>query len=378
MSNKVRRHPKIFISYSHDSPEHVARILALSNRLRIDGLDCELDQYIQCPPKGWPNWMLDQIEEADYVLIVCTKTYHDRFRGRAVGAVGKGAVWEGAIVTQEIYADKGQNKKFVPLVLTATDTQHIPTILRSTTYYKPTETAGYEQLCRRLTGQHDTKKPQLGNLPSLPPKSIFAPILQHPIDLTQGQLWWKRYHNHVYGAASVIALLLTIVALIAEQVGVQQPSPTKVDRSTVQPISPTGLNVPINDQPPDTFKLCSEECDLLKWREEGKAIRIDDNLWIRVCDNCQHDEIPKHLQMANESLSAADSRWVTPTLSQLKELHCLYCAGATGHKPGDLIWSSNTKPFSAYALCVGTSQQSELLKDERAYAWLTRSVPLED
>lgn len=38
---------KVFISYSHDSPEHKDRVLALSDRLRADGVDCYIDQYEQ-------------------------------------------------------------------------------------------------------------------------------------------------------------------------------------------------------------------------------------------------------------------------------------------------------------------------------------------
>jgi hypothetical protein len=36
--------PIVLISYSHDTPAHVERVLALANRLRRDGIDCRLDQ----------------------------------------------------------------------------------------------------------------------------------------------------------------------------------------------------------------------------------------------------------------------------------------------------------------------------------------------
>jgi len=64
--------PKVFISYTHDSPEHIDRVLSLANRLRVEGVDCQLDQYEQSPPEGWPRWMERQIEWADFVLVVCT------------------------------------------------------------------------------------------------------------------------------------------------------------------------------------------------------------------------------------------------------------------------------------------------------------------
>ena len=72
--------PKVFISYSHDDRPHQDRILNLSNRLRRDGIDCRIDQYEISPPQGWPRWMDEQIEEADYVLVVCTQEYHQRFK----------------------------------------------------------------------------------------------------------------------------------------------------------------------------------------------------------------------------------------------------------------------------------------------------------
>lgn len=38
-----QNNPKVFISYSHDSEEHKDRVLALSDRLRADGIDCIID-----------------------------------------------------------------------------------------------------------------------------------------------------------------------------------------------------------------------------------------------------------------------------------------------------------------------------------------------
>lgn len=83
--------PKVFISYSHDSPQHADRVLALSDRLRADGIDCHIDQYEISPPEGWPRWMNRQIERADFVLVVCTETYERRFKGEDETGKGLGA-----------------------------------------------------------------------------------------------------------------------------------------------------------------------------------------------------------------------------------------------------------------------------------------------
>lgn len=59
----------VFISYSHDSSDHVRAVLTLSNKLRSDGIDCVLDQYEACPPEGWPRWMDREINKAQFVLM---------------------------------------------------------------------------------------------------------------------------------------------------------------------------------------------------------------------------------------------------------------------------------------------------------------------
>ena len=49
---------KVFISYSHDSPEHAQRVLDLADALRHGGLEVILDQYVLPLPtragrSGW-------------------------------------------------------------------------------------------------------------------------------------------------------------------------------------------------------------------------------------------------------------------------------------------------------------------------------------
>lgn len=163
--------PRVFISYSHDSEVHKDRVLALSDRLRSDGIDCRIDQYLSVPAEGWPRWMLNQVEDADFVLVLCTEIYDARFRGKAPERTGLGGKWEGAVITQELYENELRNTKFVPVLLTSADSKHIPAPLRGTNFYDLTAgEPAYEQLYRRLTNQHDTPQPELGKLRSLPPR----------------------------------------------------------------------------------------------------------------------------------------------------------------------------------------------------------------
>jgi tetratricopeptide (TPR) repeat protein len=160
---------KVFISYSHDSPEHLERVLTLSDRLRQDGIDSHIDRYEVSPPEGWPRWMVNKVEWADFVLVVCTETYHQRFKGRAPIGQGKSVKWEGAILTQELYDAEAQNTRFVPILFASNDTAHIPVILRGQTYYDLSNDTGYEELYRHLTGQPRILKPTLGKLKPMQP-----------------------------------------------------------------------------------------------------------------------------------------------------------------------------------------------------------------
>jgi hypothetical protein len=154
---------KVFISYTHDSPAHRDQVLALSERLRTDGIETLLDQYVNgSPPEGWPRWMLDQLDAADYVLVICTETYHRRFRGREQPGKGKGANWEGALITQEIYDSSSRTGKFVPVFLATPVEAWIPEPLRSRTFYALTSQAAYENLYDYLLSQSGVEPAKLG------------------------------------------------------------------------------------------------------------------------------------------------------------------------------------------------------------------------
>jgi hypothetical protein len=115
--------PKIFISYSHDSPAHEAKVLALANRLRGDGIDAVLDQYETFPPTGWIQWMKRQVRDAQFVLVVCTETYRRRAGGDEEPGVGLGAIYESQRIQQLLYDAGGVNERFIPVLLGASDRQ---------------------------------------------------------------------------------------------------------------------------------------------------------------------------------------------------------------------------------------------------------------
>ena len=73
--------PIVFISYSQDTVAFADKVLAFSNKLRGEGIDAILDQYEEAPPEGWPRWMENSINKADYVIVVGSKGYYDKIYG---------------------------------------------------------------------------------------------------------------------------------------------------------------------------------------------------------------------------------------------------------------------------------------------------------
>jgi|GEM_PF-2187034 len=154
--------PRVFISYSHDREAHLECVLSLSERLRADGVDCYLDQYVNgSPQEGWPRWMLDQIDRADYVLLVCTKSYYRRFRGHEVIGAGLGVDWEGTIITQEMY-DSRSAHRFIPVLLQSDDYRFIPEPVRSSAHYNLSRPDAYAKLRAALLQQAGVEPGPLG------------------------------------------------------------------------------------------------------------------------------------------------------------------------------------------------------------------------
>lgn len=105
--------PAIFISHSHDNDAHAARVLALSDRLIADGLECVLDQYIGAQLEGWPRRIDRQIKAANPVLIVCTEIYYKRVTWEEKQSIGLGVKWEGRLIYQHLYQGETLNEKFI-------------------------------------------------------------------------------------------------------------------------------------------------------------------------------------------------------------------------------------------------------------------------
>jgi hypothetical protein len=176
--------PKVFISYSHDSTQHKDIMLRFAERLRKDGIDAQIDQYVKGrPPGGWPRWMLDKLDWAEFVLLACTETYYRRFRGHEEPSNGKGVEWEGQLITLEIYQAKSRTTKFVPVIFASQNEEFIPEPLRDHPCRVDSEES-YQELYGFLTGQAGVPLAELGAVKTLPRKEVEPLTFDRPDEKT--------------------------------------------------------------------------------------------------------------------------------------------------------------------------------------------------
>src|SRR6266852_2299961 len=106
---------RIFMSYSHDSASQGARVLERARRLIAAGLDCALDQFEIHPEEGWPAWMDRQLDEADFVLVICSQGYYRKAK-TGVASGGLGVRFESVLMLNDLYTAGMLNNRFVPVL----------------------------------------------------------------------------------------------------------------------------------------------------------------------------------------------------------------------------------------------------------------------
>ncbi len=157
--------PKVFTSYAHDTPEHETAVLEFCDGLIENWVDCTCDQYVEDgnPERGWPNWMEENIRESDFVLVVASEKYLNRYEDKEEDGKGLGAKWEATLTVTEIYQNDFKNMKFIPVLLKAEDEKYIPTFLQQYTHYNISKADQLEALYKRLKRENISLKPALGS-----------------------------------------------------------------------------------------------------------------------------------------------------------------------------------------------------------------------
>lgn len=158
------RPPKVFISYSWDSPEHRTWVGQLATALRRDGIEVILDQWHLSLGEDLSAFMTNGVRQSDRVLLICTEQYVNRGQARQ-GGVG----YEQMLVSSQIMRNVDTNK-FVPVVRQRSGVPPVlPDDLLGRMYVDlsdgPNAHGAYQQLVRDL---HNIRLPQppLGPRPS--------------------------------------------------------------------------------------------------------------------------------------------------------------------------------------------------------------------
>ncbi|HCO93377.1 MAG TPA: hypothetical protein DIU00_05405 [Phycisphaerales bacterium] len=208
-------HPKVFISYSHDSPKHAAKVLEFANKLRSEGIDAILDQYEPWPNKGWPQWMLEQINRAGFVLMICTKVYYKGIMGKLPRKIKRGIKYEWNLIQTYFYEDSSVNTRFLPVVFEEDSITFIPDPFRTMPRFCIATNEGYEDLYRKLTNQPKTTIPKLGKLKSLEarqPKTNFFSDTNE--DTKKSRSGKKAYRKGIPKRIWICALLIITILIL--------------------------------------------------------------------------------------------------------------------------------------------------------------------
>lgn len=155
--------PKVFISYSHDSPEHKQWVSELAARLRHSEVDATLDQWDLGLGDDITRFMERGIVNADRVLVICTDEYVSKANA------GEGGVdYERMIINAELVQNLGTDK-FIPIIRQASRKEKTPTFLGTRVYADFTNDSQFDAECEKLIRElHEipiVAKPPLGKSP---------------------------------------------------------------------------------------------------------------------------------------------------------------------------------------------------------------------
>lgn len=154
--------PKVFISYSYDSLEHIKWVEQLATMLRNDGIDAILDTWYIHPGDPITEFMETGLREADFVLIICTEYYKQKSDKR-MGGVG----YEEAIISSEILSNSN-HRKYIPVLASEDYKTIIPTALHSKRYIDLSKenlfSTAYRDLLITLFGRRP-EAPPIGKIP---------------------------------------------------------------------------------------------------------------------------------------------------------------------------------------------------------------------
>ena len=118
---------RVFISYTKSNNQHQDWVKAVGTYLRSAGIDVRLDTWHLRPGMDVAQWMCNELDMADRVLLICDELYAQKADGRH-GGVG----WEIRVIQGDLLQSQATNPdKFVPIAVTEDVADGMPGFIKS-------------------------------------------------------------------------------------------------------------------------------------------------------------------------------------------------------------------------------------------------------
>ncbi|MFM9706469.1 effector-associated constant component EACC1 [Streptomyces galilaeus] len=126
-----RRPLRVFISYARedDNGAHAQQVRSLWELLRAAGIDALLDQDVDAEvSRDWTAWMRQEMETADYILVIASPAYKRRAR---TADTSRGVAFEIQLLRNELaHIPAGESQRVLPVLLPGSTIKDLPAFLR--------------------------------------------------------------------------------------------------------------------------------------------------------------------------------------------------------------------------------------------------------
>src|SRR5947209_17771438 len=69
---------RVFVSYAHETPEHVRMVTRLCEFLAERGMDLVFDRWAGVTRRDWSTWAMREMRRADFILAIASPEYQRR------------------------------------------------------------------------------------------------------------------------------------------------------------------------------------------------------------------------------------------------------------------------------------------------------------